>query len=85
LRFRDIIAETVSEYSRRGEFVRIFPAKNSKIYDRYFCKNSLNKVLYKALFSSDIIPYAGNKELRPENQQDESQSRHGATKSSSSI
>ena len=30
LKFRDIIHETVSEYNRCGEFVRIFPSKGSK-------------------------------------------------------
>ena len=40
LKFRDILHETVSEYTRRGEFVRIFPAKNSKIYDKYFIKTT---------------------------------------------
>lgn len=39
LKFRDIVAETVQEYSRRGEFVRIYPARNSKIYDKFFMKN----------------------------------------------
>jgi len=59
LKFRDIIAETCAEYSRRGEFVRIYPAKNSKIYDKYFSsgRNCLNKIIYKVLFSNDVIPY----------------------------
>ena len=51
LKFRDILHETVSEYTRRGEFVRIFPAKNSKIYD---------KLIYKTLFSSEFLPYGVN-------------------------
>jgi len=60
LKYRDIITETVSEYNRRGEFVRIFPAKNCKIYDRFFssCKSPLNKIIYKVLFTSDVLPYA---------------------------
>lgn len=60
LKFRDILHETVSEYTRRGEFVRIFPAKNSKIYDKYFSKNHLNKLIYKTLFSSEFLPYGVN-------------------------
>jgi len=36
LKFRDIIAETVSEFTRKGNFVRIYPARNSKMYDRFF-------------------------------------------------
>jgi hypothetical protein len=63
LKYRDIIAETVAENNRRGEFVRIYPAKNSKIYDRFFssCKNPLNKIIYKVLFSSDVLPYSLDK------------------------
>ena len=59
LKFRDILAETVSEYNRRGEFVRIYPAKNCKIYDKFFSsgKSSVNKIIYKMLFSSEVIPY----------------------------
>jgi len=59
LKFRDILAETVSEYNRRGEFVRIYPAKNCKIYDKFFNsgKSSVNKIIYKVLFSSEVIPY----------------------------
>lgn len=58
VKFRDIVLETVQEYSRRNEFVRIYPAKNSKIYDRYFNRSSLNKILYKVLFTSEVIPYS---------------------------
>jgi len=36
LKYRDVIAETVEENNRRGNFVRIFPARNSKIYDKFF-------------------------------------------------
>ena len=72
LKYRDIIAETVSEYNRRGEFVRIYPAKNCKIYDKFFSsgKNPLNKIIYKVLFSSEVIPYGierlQNKRILPQ-------------------
>ena len=36
VKYREIISETVSEYTRKGNFVRIFPARNSKLYDKYF-------------------------------------------------
>ena len=36
LRFRDIITETINEQSRMKNFCRIFPGKNSKLYDKYF-------------------------------------------------
>lgn len=60
IKFRDIITETVAEYSRKSEFVRIFPAKNSKIYDKYFNRSSLNKIIYKVLFTSEFVPYGVN-------------------------
>ena len=58
LKFRDIVAETVHEYNRKGNFVRIYPARNSKLYDKYFtsCK-TLNKLIYKALYSNEILAY----------------------------
>lgn len=60
LKFRDIVAETVSEYNRRGEFIRIFPSRNSKMYDRFFSsgRSSLNKIVYKALYSNELLPYS---------------------------
>lgn len=36
LRFRDIITETINEQSRMKNFCRIFPGKNSNLYDKYF-------------------------------------------------
>lgn len=57
LKFREIIMETVNEYNRKQEFVRIYPAKNSKMYDRFFSKSSLNKIIHKALFTSELLPY----------------------------
>jgi hypothetical protein len=52
LKYRDIIAETVTENNRRGEFVRIYPAKIIKIYARFYssCKNPLIKIIYRVLF-----------------------------------
>lgn len=60
LKYRDILLETVSEFVNRGEFVRIYPARNSKMYDKYFTssKNGLNKIIYKVLYTSDLIPYS---------------------------
>jgi hypothetical protein len=36
LKHRDIVSETIGEFSRRGNFVRIYPAKNSYKYDQFF-------------------------------------------------
>ena len=68
LKFRDIISETVSEFSRKGNFVRIFPARNSKLYDKYFGgQKPLNKIIYKVLFSNEVLSYTrgGEKSVIP--------------------
>lgn len=60
LKYRDLIHETVSEFARRGNFVRIYPSRGSKIYDKFFTASKpLNKIIYKTLFTSDVLPYAG--------------------------
>jgi len=64
LKFRDIIAETVHEFQRKGNFVRIFPAKNSKLYDKFFTgQKPLNKIIYKVLFTSELMPYSKSKAI----------------------
>lgn len=61
LKFRDYLYETVLEFNRSGEFVRIFPCKHSKPYEKYFSgvfgTRMLNRLVHKVLFSNDIIPY----------------------------
>ena len=58
LKFRDIIHETISEFNRKGNFVRIYPARNSKMYDKYFPgSKALNKILYKTFYSNEILGY----------------------------
>ena len=58
LKFRDFISDTVNEYNRMQNFCRIYPARNSKLYDKYFSGNkSLTKIIYKILHSAEIVPY----------------------------
>ena len=61
IRYREILHETVVEYNRCGEFVRIFPSKNSKAYEKFFSgamgTRMLNRVVHKVLFSNEIMPY----------------------------
>ena len=41
-----------------NNFSRIFPARNCKIYDRYFSMSkSLCKVIYRVFYTPDIIPF----------------------------
>lgn len=61
LKFRDILYETVLEYNRSGEFVRIFPCKGSKAYEKYFSgvfgTRMLNRLVHKALFTNEVMVY----------------------------
>ena len=57
LKFREYIRETLAEYARRGNYVRIYPAKGSDMYDQYFSgPRPYNKAVYKALFSDQVLP-----------------------------
>ena len=58
LRFRDLLSETVNEFSRMQNFCRIFPARNSKLYDKFFSgQKPLNKIMYKVFYTSELLPY----------------------------
>ena len=56
LRQKDYIREVLQEYQKRGNFVRIYPAKNSDIYDIYFSTpKPYNKLVYKVLYTDEVI------------------------------
>lgn len=56
LKNKDVLKETLSEYSRKGNFIRIFPAKGSDTYDVYFAQiRPLNRFMYKALYSNELF------------------------------
>lgn len=61
LKFRDVLHETVQEYNRSGEFIRIFPCKGSKPYEKFFSgvfgTRMLNRILHKVLFTNEFLPY----------------------------
>ena len=48
--------ETLSENKRRGNFIRVYPAQGSYIYDAYFeqSKNT-NKFLYQCLYGKSLF------------------------------
>jgi hypothetical protein len=55
LKHKDTLRETLVEYSRRGSFIRIYPAKGSDCYDAYFHQvRPLNRYLYKMLFTEEL-------------------------------
>jgi len=58
-KYKEIIAETLSENSRRGHWCRIFPARGCEMYDGFFSgQRPLNKLMQKVLFSDDIMKVA---------------------------
>ena len=61
LKFRDLIADSVAEFNRAQNFCRIYPARNSRLYDKYFSANkSLSKIIYKVLHTAEVIPYGAH-------------------------
>jgi hypothetical protein len=51
-----MIRETLLEDSRKGNFIRIYPSKNSDFYDQYFVTPRVsNKVLHKFLYSDELV------------------------------
>jgi len=53
---KEIIIETMLEHQRRGNFVRIYPTKNSDYYDCFLSSNrQTQQQLYYTLFS-DVFP-----------------------------
>jgi hypothetical protein len=55
LKNREVLRETLVEYSRRGNFIRIYPAKGTDCYDAYFQQvRPLNRYLYRMLFTDEL-------------------------------
>lgn len=53
-----MIRETLQEHARRNNFVRIYPSKNSDIYDGFFVTpRPSNKFLYRYLYTDEIIHF----------------------------
>ena len=50
-KYKEILRETISEYNRKGNFVRIYPAAGSNHYDRFFHESRpFNRYIYQMLF-----------------------------------
>jgi len=58
LKHKEIVLESLREFQRKGNYIRIFPGKNSNMYDQYFQGvRSINRILYKVLYSSKLLKY----------------------------
>lgn len=51
-----MVRDTLLEDQRKGNFIRIYPCKDSDIYDQYFTtQRNSNKVVYKYIFGDEIV------------------------------
>ncbi len=58
LKHKEVLRDTLSEYQRKGNFVRLYPSKGSDVYDVYFASaRPLNRFLYRVLYTDDVMPY----------------------------
>lgn len=57
MKFKDVLKDALIENSKRTNFLRIYPAKGTDIYDKYFKSvRPYNVFLYKCLYTNDILP-----------------------------
>lgn len=56
LRQKEYIREVLQEYTKKGNFVRIYPSKGSDIYDAFFSgPRPFNKLVYKVLYTDEVM------------------------------
>ena len=59
IRQKLFVRETLEEFSRIGNYIRIYPAKGSESFDQYFNGGRVfNKLLHKVLYTNDVLKYA---------------------------
>jgi hypothetical protein len=57
MKFKEVLKTALEENSRCGNFIRIYPAEGTNIYDKYFKSvRPYNVFLYKCLYTNEIIP-----------------------------
>ena len=65
---KEMIQETLLENLKKGNYVRIYPAKGSDTYDPYFAgPRPANKLVYKALYGDEVLKcprYAHQSEMK---------------------
>lgn len=56
LRQKEFIRDILQEYQKKGNFIRIYPAKGSDIYDCFFNgPRPYNKLIYKVLYTDEVM------------------------------
>lgn len=64
LKYKEYLKETVLENTRKGYFVRIYPARGSDMYDPFFQHpRPYNKVINKVLFSDEVVKNYGKLQI----------------------
>ena len=56
MKYKDTLRETLQEHFRKGGFLRIYPSKNSNIYDQYFTSPISIKPMSSSNVTSNINP-----------------------------
>ena len=57
MKFKEVLRDALGEYQWKGNFVWIYPAKGSDMYDRFFTGTwPYNRFLYKCLYTDEIVP-----------------------------
>lgn len=60
LKYKEYIRETISENSRKGYFLRIYPGRGCEMYDPFFSHpRPYNKVIQKVLYSDEVMKNYG--------------------------
>ena len=60
LKYKEYVKETIIENTKRGNFLRIYPARGSEMYDNFFQHpRPYNKVINKVLFSDEVVKNYG--------------------------
>lgn len=69
-KYKELLRETVAEYKRMTNFVRIYPSPNSNSYDQYFEQSRpfnkyIHRMLYTDYFGLDDQAKLGNPQQDP--------------------
>lgn len=56
MKYREYVREILAEGQRIGNFIRIYPAAKSDMYDKFFLgPRPYNKAVYKAMFTDEVL------------------------------
>jgi|TARA_B110000285_G_C15025587_1_gene563988 hypothetical protein len=51
-KYKELLRETIAENNRRGNFIRVYPASGTDMYDKYFLEpRPFNRYIYSVLYT----------------------------------